>query len=314
MEGYLQVGFNLDRSISEDVSWYLEDLGAISITIESANDERCFDESTPSEPLWEKQRLSALFLREGGFEDQVAAIEQSIRHIFDGLAEEMPGPWVSEVAKTQLQFDQIADQDWERVWLEGFEPIQVGHRLWVCPSWCEVVEPDHTNLMIDPGLAFGTGTHPTTRLCLEYLSTRHVPGKTVLDFGCGSGILGIAAAKYGAASVVGVDIDERAVSTANENAKLNGVSSTFEAYRNQDLPKWPNGRRFDVVIANILAGTLVDLREDLVSYTAENGVILLSGILQQQTDQVIQSYQNDVGFTIKQMDDWMLLVGKRFAH
>ena len=224
MEGYLQVGFNLDRSISEEVSWYLEELGAISITIESANDERCFDESTPSEPLWEKQRLNVLFLRENEFEEQVTAVGQSIRHIFDELARETPGPWISEAAKTQLQFDQVADQDWERVWLEGFEPIQVGHRLWVCPSWCEVVEPDHVNLMIDPGLAFGTGTHPTTRLCLEYLSTRHVPGKTVLDFGCGSGILGIAAAKYGADSVVGVDIDERAVSTANENAKRNDVS------------------------------------------------------------------------------------------
>ena len=208
-------------------------------------------------------------------------------------------------------FEHIADRDWERAWLDEFKPVKVGRDLWVCPSWCQPEEPDHCNLMIDPGLAFGTGTHPTTNLCLSWLSDHEMHHKTVLDFGCGSGILGIAAAKLGAYQVYGTDVDTKAIETANGNAAVNQVSDKFRAMENESFFEQMGTMKFDLVVANILAGTLKHLAGELVARTAEGGQMLLSGILHHQADDVIASYGSHFVFEKRQMGDWMLLIGER---
>ncbi len=305
MAGYLQVVFDIEREQSVGVSLMIEDLGALSITIKSGNEQECFDESSPSEPLWEKQCMSALFQRETDFENQVASLTHDISNqlvdLYQGTSSLVP----------KLIFENIPDKDWERAWLDEFKPIKVGHKLWVCPTWCSPVEPGHQNLLIDPGLAFGTGTHPTTQLCLTHLSTETLNGKTVLDFGCGSGILGIAAAKLGALETFGTDVDSKAVDAANANSVVNQVSDKFEAMMNETFFRQVGDQKFDLVIANILAGTLIELVDELISRTALSGRILLSGILHHQADAVIAAYCQHFDFKKNQSGDWMLLVGEK---
>ncbi len=211
-------------------------------------------------------------------------------------------------------FEHVADKDWERAWLDEFKPINVGHELWVCPTWCSPIEPNHHNLMIDPGLAFGTGTHPTTQLCLAHLSQSKMSRKSALDFGCGSGILGIAAAKLGAMEVFGTDVDSKAIDASNTNAEVNEVSDQFTAMLNETFFQQVGEKQFDFVIANILAGTLVSLADELMSRTTSSGQLLLSGILAHQVDTVIDAYCVSFDFEKHQIGDWMLLVGERHGR
>ena len=154
------------------------------------------------------------------------------------------------------KLEQLEDKDWEREWMDNFHPIKFGERLWVCPSWREIPDPAAVNVMLDPGLAFGTGTHPTTALCMQWLDATIQPEQTVVDFGCGSGILGIAALKLGAKRVIGVDIDPQAIEASTANAKRNSVEGQIELYLPKDQPK---DFQADVVVANILAGPLIEL-------------------------------------------------------
>ena len=192
----------------------------------------------------------------------------------------------------------------------GLSPIHIGEKLWICPSTCEPPEPEGANITIDPGMAFGTGAHETTRLCLEWLAGADMRKKSVLDFGCGTGVLGIAAGKLGAQTVVGVDIDARAVQVALENASVNGVDS-FEAFTNEEFSLVFDGKGFDVVIANILANTLIDLKDILIGFCNRKGHLLLSGILRDQSGSVTTCYADSVQFGQHDLNDWVLLTGIR---
>ena len=208
------------------------------------------------------------------------------------------------------KLDQLEDKDWEREWMDNFHPIQFGRRLWICPSWREVPDPDAVNVMLDPGLAFGTGTHPTTSLCLQWLDSLDLEGKTVVDFGCGSGILGIAALKLGAARVIGIDIDPQALLASKDNASRNLVEDRLEVF----LPEHQPQLQADVVLANILAGPLRELRQVITEYCRPGGKLVLSGILANQADDINALYSQDFDMEDNAIEgDWARVSGKKHS-
>ena len=206
------------------------------------------------------------------------------------------------------KIEQIEDKDWEREWMDNFHPMQFGKRLWICPSWREVPDPKAVNVMLDPGLAFGTGTHPTTALCLEWLDGLGLQGKTVIDFGCGSGILAIAALKLGAKSAVGIDIDPQAILASRNNAEQNGVADRLQLCLSDERPSDLNA---DVVVANILAGPLKELYPVISQLVKPNGDLGLSGILATQAQSVCNVYAE--GFVlalVAEREEWCRITGK----
>ena len=204
--------------------------------------------------------------------------------------------------------DQLEDKDWEREWMENFHPMQFGERLWICPSWLEAPDPNAVNILLDPGLAFGTGTHPTTSLCLKWLDKANVDNKTVVDFGCGSGILAIAALMLNAKKVIGIDIDPQALQATMDNASRNKVAQRLSVYLPQDQPVL----QADIVMANILAAPLKELCDIISNYCAENGYLIMSGILVEQADEVMSYYQGKFDFQAVEIDgEWVRLTGKK---
>ena len=207
----------------------------------------------------------------------------------------------------------VADREWTRVWEEQFHPLQMGERLWICPSWTPPPDPDAINILLDPGLAFGTGTHPTTAMCLRALDADLPSGKRVVDYGCGSGILGIAAARLGAKAVLGVDNDPQAITASRDNAQRNEVPDTyFPVVLPQDdlVATWQASA--DWVVANILAGPLVALAPVLTSLMTPGARLLLAGLLVDQAEAVIEAYAPGVALSIAdQQEEWVLLAGEK---
>ncbi len=290
---WLQLHFDIPGDRLEQVESHLEALGALSVTLRDARDEPLFEPPPGSLPIWERVKVDALFP-----EDADAA---EINEALTARLGQAPEGWSVE---------RLEDQAWERSWMDQFEPMRFGERLWIVPSWHEPPEPEAVNLLLDPGLAFGTGTHPTTALCLEWLD-RHPPvGRDVLDFGCGSGVLALAALKLGAARLAGVDIDEQALVASRENVARNGIAAERLALY---LPeRFPAGADFDLVIANILAGPLVELAPKLVSHLRPGGEIILSGILREQSETVQEAYRPSIEFVdVRQREEWVCLHGRR---
>ncbi len=206
------------------------------------------------------------------------------------------------------KIEALEDKDWEREWMDNFHPMKFGSRLWVCPSWREIPDPSAVNILLDPGLAFGTGTHPTTALCLSWLDSLDLKGKTVVDFGCGSGILAIGALKLGAKRVVGIDIDPQAIEASQANALRNDVADKLELY----LPKDQPTLAADVVVANILAGPLKALYEVITGYAKPGADIALSGILESQTEQLLAVYGQSCDLQpIAIEDEWVRISGQK---
>ncbi len=286
---FLQVSLTVDRNQADYVSDYLTEQGAFSVTFESADDDdECYDAAVPLQPTWEVQKLTALFEGE--------SCQESLRMGLSNYTLNQPP-----------LFSEIVDEDWERRWLKQFRPVRVGTDLWVCPSWMQPPEPEAINLIIDPGLAFGTGTHPTTRLCLEYLSNSTLSGKTVIDYGCGSGILAIAALALGADKAIGIDVDPKSIEASIKNAEINHVESRFCV----DFPDLIDTVPGDLVIANILADTLITLYEEILLLTKPGTILLLCGILAHQEQRVRRHYASEFRFNRLQKQDWILLVGTR---
>jgi len=287
---FLQLAVTAARKDADFVCEWMDNEGALSVTVESANEQECFDEAAPGDPSWELQRLTALFDSELDGTD--------LRNRIAGL------PVIDSARVTRLK-----QQDWERSWLDNFKPIQVSEKMWICPSWLTPPDHDAVNLIIDPGLAFGTGTHATTYQILEYLSSHSLSGKTIVDYGCGSGILGIAAIALGAHKAIGVDIDPKALQAATHNACVNEVESCFEVVSaDQFVSSYPE-LKADVVIANILIGTLLALRQRLTDLVASGGVIVLSGLLENQVEQIVANYGDDFEFDRLQRQEWIVLIG-----
>lgn len=284
-EDWQQISVRADGKREAEIAELLATLGAIAVTTEGADSELWLEAGLPTEPHWSQVTVTGLYENQVDTENLVAVLGAQL----DGV----------DVARTAL-----ADRDWERECLDQFKAFEVGEGLWVVPSWSEPVEEARCVLRLDPGLAFGTGSHPTTRLCLQWLSTASVNDRTVVDYGCGSGILAIAALLLGARSAQGIDIDPRALIAARENAERNEVADRMRLA----LPNEAIVERADIVIANILAGTLIELRAHLLEFLAPGGTLLLSGILREQADTVAAAYAEVGVFAQISRDDWMLLI------
>lgn len=292
--GWLAIQMEVGALEAERWSDALLAQGAISIDLADAKagtgeEEALFDE--PGEQAghaWSYTRLTALF-----------ADAVPVAPIMAELARELG-------TEPDYRLLSIAEQDWVQATQRQFDPISVSARLWIVPSWCEVPHPDAVNIVLDPGLAFGTGSHPTTRLCLQWLEANVRGGERVLDYGCGSGILAIAAAKLGATSVVGVDIDAQAIAASRINARRNQVVATF-----QDADE-PLGFTADLLAANILANPLRLLAPMLAAHVVSGGRIVLSGILADQADAVLAAYRPSFALSVwRQEEGWVALAGER---
>lgn len=293
---WLQAVFVIDADQVEPVSMALEAFFAQAVTTENAGDDEYFEVAFPGTPTWQKVRLTALFADTIDLEPIIEFIQSQFV--------------AADATEIPVAVSRLVDQDWERVWLTSFEPVKVGTDLWICPSWCDPVEPNARNIILDPGLAFGTGTHPTTQMCLNWLADQTLHQQTVLDYGSGTGILAIAALLSGAAHADAVDIDPLAVKACNENARRNNVDKQLTAYLPGGLPDLPE-HRYQLVIANILADVIIELRDLLLLHLAPNGTILLTGILSSQAQRVQQSFAQDLEFDSVHQDQWCLLTGTK---
>ncbi|PYC28405.1 50S ribosomal protein L11 methyltransferase [Aquipseudomonas alcaligenes] len=267
---WLQVRLAITPQQAETYEDALLGVGAVSVTFMDAEDQPIFEPDLGTTPLWSNTHLLALFEADTDPANLIAHLE---------LLTGAPLP--------EHQIEHIEDQDWERSWMDNFQPMRFGQRLWIVPSWHAAPQPEAVNLLLDPGLAFGTGTHPTTALCLEWLDGQDLTGCTVLDFGCGSGILAIAALLLGASQALGTDIDPQALEASRDNASRNGIDpARFPVYLPADLPQQPA----EVVVANILAGPLVSLAPQITALVKAGGRLALSGILAEQAEEVRAAY------------------------
>ena len=273
---WLNLVVDTDSAHAEALSEALLELGALSVDLldadaDTPDEQAIFGE--PGEPppgVWQHNRVSALFDDD---QDVLVILRKAISSI--GL-EQLP----------EYRIDTLADNDWVRLTQSQFDPIRISSRLWIVPTWHTPSDPDAINIVLDPGLAFGTGSHPTTRLCLRWLDGNLRGGESVLDYGCGSGILAIAALKLGAAHAVGIDVDSQAVSASRDNAIANEAGNV-QFY----LPDKAPPSTYDLVVANILTNPLRMLAPLLANATRQGGQIVLSGILEEQAQDVMNIYQ-----------------------
>lgn len=293
---YREMRIILPSQYAESLSDALMEQGALSSAIEDAyagteQEQAIFGE--PGEPtgIWDNSLLLALF-------DETTDIEQIIQAACEDVQISVPA----------YQMTEIPEQDWVRITQAQFDPIRISERLWIVPSWHDAPDEQAINLKLDPGLAFGTGSHPTTRLCLQWLDQHMTSGQTVLDYGCGSGILAIAALKLGAKSADGVDIDPQAVEAAQANAQTNNVEASFR------LPESVDTQTYDIVLANILANPLRLLGELLASHVKTGGSIVLSGILESQAEEISEIYSQWFTMNPPVFDEgWTCLTGIKKA-
>lgn len=293
---WISVTLQAEANKAEALSEALMDHGALSISIEDADAGTAHERPQFGEPghhpvgLWDHSRVIALFEADTDLAIVLA------RAAADAGFDAVPG----------FTLDEVAEQNWVQLTQNQFEPIHITERMWIVPSWHAAPDPDAINIELDPGMAFGTGSHPTTRLCLEWLCAVVTPAATVLDYGCGSGILGIAAARLGAGSVMGIDIDEKALDSARFNAERNHVVLEI---KHSGIPL---ERTFDIVVANILTNPLCVLAPLLAARVAPGGKLALSGVLETQTDQVIDAYAPFIALRVGGLHEgWARLEGER---
>ena len=283
----------LDPATVEDAFLHL---GAASVTLTDAGDDPVLEPGPGETPLWSSTRITGLFPGDTDLAAFVTALRAELG--VDDLPEH--------------HVETLQDRAWEREWLKDFGPMRFGKRLWICPTGQEIRDEDAVIVHLDPGLAFGTGTHPTTALCLEWLDGLDLGGRSMLDYGCGSGVLAIAALKLGCASATGMDIDPQAVIATQQNAKDNAVAANLAVFGSADAISG----QFDVVIANILAGPLVQFADSITSHLAKDGMLALSGVLCEQADEVLMTYEPWIDFeepVFREQDGqiWSRLTGRK---
>ena len=288
---WIHLSIDIDSHYTELAASIFELYGALSVTLQDAADEPLLEPAPGEQPLWQAIRVVALFPADFSYD-----------RLLKTLQAELQAP------DTRLTVEVLEDRDWSNTWRDSFQAMCFGRRLWVCPAGESPPDPGAVVISLDPGLAFGTGTHTTTALCLEWLDANPPPGKCVIDYGCGSGILAIGAHKLGAVSVQAVDIDPQALTAARENAVRNDITRDFDVMPPQALPATP----VELVLANILANPLIELADDLSRRVRPGGRIVLTGILEEQAGEVMAAYQSMFGFADPLiLDVWVLLDGTR---
>ncbi len=284
---WLEIKLRIDGRAADAAVNLMEQLGALGVTMQDAEDNPIFEPSPSKLKLWPHTIVTGLF-------DKHADENALVNTITAILGDNIP-----------VKIVDLEDQDWVRAWMDSFKPIKCADNLWICPSWCERPITDAAMVILDPGLAFGTGTHPTTFLCLKKLASWNLTGSLFIDYGCGSGILSIAALKLGARHACGIDIDEQALTASKDNAQRNGVADKLKLFN--ALKAIPDIKA-PFVAANILAGPLIDLENTIASLCEPDGNLALSGILEEQADEVIAAYEGH--FKLKErivLEGWVLL-------
>lgn len=287
----LQVSLIATFASLSDLEKILLDCGALSVTLQDANTSPALEPDWEAARLWPVVKISALFDAETNAEQIRAKLVLALQ------------------TDTTIEISVLQDQDWVRGWMDNYPPISFAQRLWICPSWKQCPKPGAIVVTLDPGMAFGTGTHPTTALCLEWLASHSLDNHQIVDFGCGSGILAIAAIRLGARHTWAIDTDPQALRVTRENAKKNKINpNTLNIGTPDSLPQI----EADLVVANILSGPLIELAPLLAGITRPGGRIILSGILIDQAPEVANKYAEF--FTIrptKTNEDWVLIEGER---
>ena len=288
-----QVSVITDKKTAPKVSDFFSDLGAVSVTYMDAEDQPVYEPPPGETKIWQLTKVIALFEL-----DTEPELVKTV--LFSRFKEHLLENWFHEV---------LQDQTWERTWMDHYQPMKFGVSLWVCPTGQEKSDPGTVCMTLDPGLAFGTGTHPTTALCLEWLAEHDLTDKVVIDYGCGSGILAVAALLLGAKQVHAIDIDPQAITATLVNAEKNNVVDRIKCYLPEQFP----GFKVDIVIANILAKPLCELSEQISELIKANGEIILSGILNEQAESVIAAYKRyNINFHPPEIQkDWCRLDSKR---
>lgn len=290
---WIQIHFSTSPKDTERLEPLLESLGACAVTIMDGADQPLLEPLPGETPLWDSNVVTALM--DAG---------SSPEHLLGELTRQWQG------ALPPHRIEHLEEQDWERAWIDDFQPMQFGQRLWIVPTWCEPPRPEALNLRLDPGLAFGTGTHETTALCLEWLDGHPSAGLAVLDYGCGSGVLALAALLDGARLALGCDLDPQALLASQDNARSNGVDARLETCLPGDMPE--ADQQYDRVLANILAGPLCELAPVLAGYCRPGGDLVLSGILAEQADTVMATYAHWFEMAAPAIrGDWVRLSGVR---
>lgn len=284
-----QLSVITDETTAPDISEFFSELGAVSVTYSDAEDEPVYEPAIDQTKIWSRTRVTALFELD---------TDPDIVHtlLFNQFIGQPLQEWSAEV---------LQDQVWERAWMEHFQAMKFAERLWICPSGQEQHEPGTVCMTLDPGLAFGTGTHPTTALCLEWLASNEIKGKVLIDYGCGSGILAVAALLLGAEQAHAIDIDPQALTASQYNAEKNRVQARLNYY----LPEQFKGFEADLVLANILAKPLIELAATIAILVKPGGQLILSGILNEQADMVAEAYREQ-GLIVAEpvsQDDWCRL-------
>ncbi len=289
--GWLLLSLDLEALDPETVERSCQELGALSVTLSDAGDEPVLEPLPGTTPMWKHIRLSALF-----------AGDSSGDHLRSRLAS------LLDIDRQRIGIDPLADRNWSEEWRKGFQPLCFGSRLWICPGGQRPERPGSLVIDLDPGLAFGTGSHPSTALCLEWLCGIGLRERRLIDYGCGSGILSLAAARLGAREVVATDIDPQALLATRENAGRNGLSSAIRVFAPGELPD----DETDILVANILANPLRDLAPQFARLVRSEGVLTMAGILEEQVASVHDAFEPDFELAqVGQREGWAILSGHR---
>ncbi|MEE3239486.1 MAG: 50S ribosomal protein L11 methyltransferase [Pseudomonadota bacterium] len=299
---WLQLHLHTQADRAEHLEQLLLNQGALSVTLQDNADQPLLEPGVGETPLWDATKLSALFPQNINLENLLDALSQQLGH---------PLP--------PYEVERVADEDWERCWLNDFSAMQFGQQLWIVPSWQPPPDPNACNIILDPGLAFGTGTHPTTAMCLEWLAVNPMKGQSIIDYGCGSGILAIAALLLGAELAICVDNDPQALIATATNAEQNGIDASKlvtclpEALDDTLQQQFGSAKHgCDLVIANILAGPLITLAPRLIDLLRDGGQIMLSGILSEQCNAVTNAYASIMTMQLPHSSDhWIRLNGQK---
>jgi ribosomal protein L11 methyltransferase len=295
---WLQIHITVDQAQVDFTETLLLSLGAVSVTLDDAEDQALLEPLPGETPLWNKVIVTGIYAQEDDEEIDVTALETFIK---------------TQMPDAPLRSEFLEDQEWERTWMDAYEPIQIGEKYWIVPEWMEAPEADAVNIKLDPGLAFGTGNHASTFLCLQWLGKTDVKDKIVIDYGCGSGILAVAALLLGAKKVYATDIDPQAVLATQQNAELNGVLDKLYVGLPEEFNVELGAQKADVFVANILAGPLMALAAEFSTLIKPQGEFALAGIIDDQVNDVSEVYSEffDILEKEKRDENWYRISGKR---
>ncbi|CAM2894422.1 50S ribosomal protein L11 methyltransferase [Acinetobacter celticus] len=298
---WLQIHITVDQAQVDYTETLLSSLGAVSVTLDDAENQELLEPLPGETPLWNKVIVTGIYAQEDDEEIDVVALETFIK---------------AQMPEAPLRSEFMEDQEWERTWMDAYEPIQIAEKYWIVPQWMEAPEPDAVNIKLDPGLAFGTGNHASTFLCLQWLGKTDVKDKIVIDYGCGSGILGVAALLLGAKKVYATDIDPQAVHATQQNAELNGVLDNLYVGLPEEFNETFKNQKADVFVANILASPLMVLAPEFSTLIKSEGEFALAGVIKEQVDDVSAVYSEffDILDVEEREEYWCRISGKRQKH